>query len=262
MLTFQGTDPAAYPYAYLVTAPRFLGYHFNPVSFWYLYDADKRLAAMILEVNNTFGERRMYFLASGAVGRGRLGCSSAEEAEQSECSPRVFKQAWPKDFHVSPFNSRKGSYTVTATDPLRPSTQGTGPVSVAIKLLSSQGHPKLVAKFFSISAAIDPYTMTVSDKLRFLATWCWVGLLTYPRILKEAYRLFFHRRLHVWFKPKPLEGTISRRASPTEQPVGLMSRWYVRLVLRVGVTWILSSVVESVIPICRPGQPIPGCTDG
>jgi DUF1365 family protein len=262
MLTSQGSDPAAYPYAYFITAPRFLGYHFNPVSFWYLYDADKRLAAMILEVNNTFDERRMYFLPSDADSRRRRGSPPAEEPEQGKCSPQTFKQAWPKDFHVSPFNSRKGSYTVTATDPLSPTMQGIGPVSVAINLLSSKGHLKLVTKLFSVGTAIDPAGMTPSHKLRFLATWCWVGLLTYSRILKEAYRLFVHRRLHVWFKPEPLAGTTPRRASPTEQQAGLISRWYVRLVLRAGVGWLLSLMVGTVISICRQGHPIPGCTDG
>ena len=32
----QGITDRDYAFAYLVTAPRFLGYSFNPVSFWYL----------------------------------------------------------------------------------------------------------------------------------------------------------------------------------------------------------------------------------
>ena len=36
---------------------RFLGYVFNPVSFYWCYRADGELACMIAELNNTFGER-------------------------------------------------------------------------------------------------------------------------------------------------------------------------------------------------------------
>ena len=58
----QGVTDRDYSFAYLITAPKFLGYNFNPVSFWYLYDSDVVLRYMILEVNNTFDERRMYLL--------------------------------------------------------------------------------------------------------------------------------------------------------------------------------------------------------
>src|SRR5262249_1117613 len=36
---------------------RVLGYVFNPVSFFWCYGPDGRLACMVAEVNNTFGER-------------------------------------------------------------------------------------------------------------------------------------------------------------------------------------------------------------
>ena len=212
-----------------MTAPRFLGYQFNPVSFWYLYGLDRRLQATILEVNNTFDERRMYLLSSG-----QAGSPPAGEEDQGKCSPRsrsrqhIFRQSWPKDFHVSPFNSRKGSYTLTAADPLDPSMQGTGPVSVAIKLVSSKGHLKMVAALSSQGAAIDPCTLTGSQQFRFLASWWWVGLLTYPRILQQALGLFFHRGLHVWHKPDPLPGTISRRATRTEQRLEPIFRRYLQ----------------------------------
>jgi DUF1365 family protein len=59
----------------LITAPKLLGYSFNPVSFWYLYSADRKLSAMILEVNNTFDERHIYFLEPAEVLSEELGHS-------------------------------------------------------------------------------------------------------------------------------------------------------------------------------------------
>ena len=46
----------------LQTIPRILGYGFNPVSFWYIYDQEEKLLAILSEVNNTFGDRHYYLL--------------------------------------------------------------------------------------------------------------------------------------------------------------------------------------------------------
>jgi DUF1365 family protein len=66
----QSLAPERFLYAYLVTAPRLLGFSFNPVSFWYLHDSNRSLAAMILEVKNTFYERRMYIMERNQIRMG------------------------------------------------------------------------------------------------------------------------------------------------------------------------------------------------
>ncbi len=77
--------------AWLQTYPRVLGYVFKPVSFWYCHRDDGTLAAIVAEVNNTFGERHCYLLAGPELGWGR------------ELSAR-------KVFHVSPFCGVEGRY--------------------------------------------------------------------------------------------------------------------------------------------------------
>ncbi len=42
--------------------PRFLGYAFNPISIFHCYDKNNYLKVIILEVNNTFGEKHLYVL--------------------------------------------------------------------------------------------------------------------------------------------------------------------------------------------------------
>jgi DUF1365 family protein len=76
---------------WLHTYPRVLGYAFKPVSFWYCHRADATLAAVVVEVNNTFGERHCYLLAGPGLGWGR------------ELTAR-------KVFHVSPFCRVQGRY--------------------------------------------------------------------------------------------------------------------------------------------------------
>jgi DUF1365 family protein len=61
--------------AWLHCYPRVLGYTFKPVSFWYCHRADGTLRAIVVEVNNTFGERHCYLLDGppGARAAGRQG---------------------------------------------------------------------------------------------------------------------------------------------------------------------------------------------
>lgn len=77
----------------LLTQPRFLGYWFNPVSFWLLIDGDALIAA-IAEVNNTFGDRHSYLLARPGL--------EPIKADTPLTAPKVF--------HVSPFQDVAGEY--------------------------------------------------------------------------------------------------------------------------------------------------------
>jgi uncharacterized protein len=74
---------------WLHTYPRVLGYAFKPVSFWYCERTDGTLRAIVVEVNNTFGQRHCYLLDQPAYG--------AELRAD-------------KVFHVSPFCAVEGSY--------------------------------------------------------------------------------------------------------------------------------------------------------
>ncbi|KAI1473953.1 hypothetical protein F4774DRAFT_422783 [Daldinia eschscholtzii] len=251
-LESQSIKASKYPYAYLVTAAKFLGYHFNPVSFWYLYSADKHLTAIILEVNNTFDERRMYFLTTEktiesleASKNNPIGeVWSAQEVDH----PKPLRQTWPKDFHVSPFNSRKGTYSLAAHDPLLPNVDGHGPINNTINLMSSKNHTKLIARIFSEGDAIDPSKMTFFQKFKFLYSWWWVGFVTFPRIVKEATVLFFQRKLHVWYRPEPLKTSIGRHADKIESQLEPIFRRYLKYLVEQSPESLVVKYVSSGIP--------------
>ncbi len=76
---------------FLQTMPSFLGYAFNPVSFWYCFKSDK-LDAILCEVNNTFGERHYYWI------------------HDSKHSVLMNWFQSKKEFHVSPFFQIDGYY--------------------------------------------------------------------------------------------------------------------------------------------------------
>jgi DUF1365 family protein len=90
LLAQEGVGDAAGE-VWLHTYPRVLGYVFKPVSFWYCHRHDGSLAAIVVEVNNTFGERHCYVLAGPDLAYGR------------ELQAR-------KVFHVSPFCRVEGGY--------------------------------------------------------------------------------------------------------------------------------------------------------
>jgi uncharacterized protein len=69
--------------------PRVLGHTFKPVSFWYCHRANGSLRAIVVEVNNTFGERHCYVLDQPHYGR---------------------ELRADKVFHVSPFCPVEGGY--------------------------------------------------------------------------------------------------------------------------------------------------------
>ena len=193
---------------------------------------------MILEVNNTFDERRMYFLKGPAardlhdapsmdLNYSPNGSHSDEHGKSIPVKnipsgPAKFKNTWIKDFHVSPFNSRKGAYALAAHDPFFSPMEGKGPIDNVITLSSSKNHVKLVARVFSTQQAIQPSNMTFPHIARFLMSWWWVGLVTFPRIVKEAGKLFFQRKLHVWYRPEVLQDSIGRRET-SEEKYGILA---------------------------------------
>ena len=87
--------------------PRVLGHTFKPVSFWYCHrdsQAGGGLAAIVVEVNNTFGERHCYLLDAPRFG---------------------VEQRAAKVFHVSPFCPVEGGYRFRfMVDPTRHRTVG------------------------------------------------------------------------------------------------------------------------------------------
>jgi uncharacterized protein len=72
---------------------RVFGYQFKPVSFWFCHNRAGELAAVLAEVNNTFGEKHLYLLAdpNQALRWGQT--LNADKA-----------------FHVSPFFQVQGRY--------------------------------------------------------------------------------------------------------------------------------------------------------
>jgi len=79
--------------------PRVLGFVFNPLSVFFCHHADGTLAAMLYEVNNTFGQRHGYLIP-------------VEGTDQDQ-----HRQICAKRFHVSPFMDMAMTYRFRITRP-------------------------------------------------------------------------------------------------------------------------------------------------
>jgi len=113
----------------LLTQPRFLGYGFNPVSFWLVLRADT-LLAVIAEVNNTFGDRHSYL------------CHLPDFAAITPAD-QITAQ---KIMHVSPFQSVAGNYRFTFD---------ISPERIAIRIAFSDGPEGLIATLFGPRAPLS-----------------------------------------------------------------------------------------------------------
>ena len=66
----------------LMTMPRMLGYAFNPLSLYFCYRKDGALAAILYEVNNTFGQRHTYLIPRSWT---RMGLCARKARNRSTC---------------------------------------------------------------------------------------------------------------------------------------------------------------------------------
>jgi len=81
----------------LLSAPRVLGYQFNPLSIYFAAAPDGHLKGVIYQVHNTFGDSHCYVAKA---------CDAPVQTHDAE-----------KVFHVSPFFDREGRYEFTLREP-------------------------------------------------------------------------------------------------------------------------------------------------
>lgn len=112
--------------------PRLFGYVFNPLSVWFCHARDGRLAAIVYEVHNTYGERHTYVLQAGN-------------------DDAVVRQQAEKAFYVSPFLSMDCTYQFKIKPPGED-------VLIAINE-SEAGKPVLTATFSGARRPLNDATL-------------------------------------------------------------------------------------------------------
>jgi DUF1365 family protein len=124
----------ARPRVTLLCFPRVLGYAFNPLSVYFCHDGE-RLAAVLYEVKNTFGEQHVYAFPVRHEGYG----------------PRLAAHGCPKAFYVSPFLPMTTSYRFRLEEP--------GRRLVLVIEAAEHGRPVLVASQIGARETLDDRTI-------------------------------------------------------------------------------------------------------
>ena len=150
---------------WLQTYPRVLGYTFKPVSFWYCHATDGELRAIVVEVNNTFGERHCYLLDKPQYGH---------------------ELTADKVFHVSPFCTLEGSYRFRF---MRSSHGGIEKIVARIDYDDASG-PLIQT---SVSGTLEPMTKASIRK----------ALLRYPAMTFGVVARIHWQALKLWLKRVP-----------------------------------------------------------
>ena len=167
---------------WLHTYPRVLGHTFKPVSFWYCHRADGTLRAIVVEVNNTFGERHCYLLDPPQ------GLAYGQELQAD------------KVFHVSPFCTLTGGYRFHF---LRSDLDGVQKTLARIDYDDADG----AVLQTSVSGTLQPLTPASLRK----ALWRYPAMTfgVVARIHWQAFKLW-RKRVPFVSKPKPPETFVTR----------------------------------------------------
>jgi DUF1365 family protein len=168
---------------FLLTHLRYLGYNFNPVSFYYCFDSDEQLRMILAEVNNTFGETQNYWLSP---------------ANQVAATEKARSYQFPKTFHVSPFMGMDCRYHWTFTPPEE---------SLVIQTNVAENHEAL----FDSTLRLERRPWSAKSIRYALLRFPWVTAKTIAAIHWEAARLYF-KKVPVVRHPGP------GRFTPVNQP--------------------------------------------
>ncbi|PYH80276.1 hypothetical protein BO82DRAFT_433466 [Aspergillus uvarum CBS 121591] len=236
----ENEDPSHWPYAYLLTVPRFFWWSRSVVSWWYLYNADRELDAMIMEINNSYDEKRNYFFRVErgetpipALKKGNetdkphfLDDASTIRSAPSQPKATYYKGTWQKFIFASPFEKVDGAIANRFMDLAHGAPWKPNATLLNTNTLSPQGKVKMVTRITCCGTPLDPAQMGFSDLARIVLRWTLPGVLTTPYIVLEALRIRWKGWMKMMEKTPVRSGSIGRHPTRAERQLEPFFRAY------------------------------------
>ncbi|PYI00079.1 hypothetical protein BO71DRAFT_393709 [Aspergillus ellipticus CBS 707.79] len=228
-LISENQDPSKWPYAYLLAVPQFLGWSRAVVTWWYLYSEARELDAMILEINNSYDEKRNVFLKVNRVSEPQSPQSTELPATSTYLDSRCkvqsllsnpqstfYKGIWTKRIFASPFEKVNGQVTNRFMDPLQPESWKFNAPFSNMTTLGESGEVKMATRMTCAETPLDPTQMTTLQLVKFLLRWTLPGTLTTIFIIATAIRIRFTGLMKMMRKPPVRSGSVGRHPTKTE----------------------------------------------
>lgn len=213
----------------LVTLPRVLGYLFNPVSFYFCYDATGTCVASLAEVTNTFKEMKPYFLGPDTrTTSAPLSPVSALSTLNSQLSTgearasgATFALRTPKHFYVSPFSDVDTAFDFTLRPPgERLSIQIDDYIGAARTLTSTLAGPRRAltgARLAWFSLKYPAITLRIIALIHWHAAVLWFRRLPwFAKAARAADQRDLYRPHSSIARPVPADSPAAKFPVPTE----------------------------------------------
>jgi cyclopropane-fatty-acyl-phospholipid synthase len=171
----------------LISFAKYFNIIFRPVSFFLCYNKSNSCQLVLTEVHNTFRETHLYAL------KNPYNNSTALSFEI------------PKAFHVSPFFNMKGKYKIHFKDDGKE-------IDIAVELIKSETgeEPVLLARLTGQGLPLE-----ANNLYKTLLKYPFNAFLNMPRILLQAFNLYFKKKLLFFQKPVPHSEFTMRKQLPS-----------------------------------------------
>jgi len=202
---------------YLLTLPKWCGYQFNPVSFYFESNLDGTCRSIVAEVTNTYHDKHVIYIPVSP------GC-------------RYIDSRQSKVFHVSPFLPDVGTYHFRILNRL-------DTIEIHIRLVRD-----MQTIFYANLIQTKEFPMTSGAIFRTSLRYPLGLSATMPRIITQAALLHFKKKVPAASRPLPSHPDTIRRRPPSRFETMAMTLVLNRLRrFCVGQVWIQLPNGESII---------------
>lgn len=200
------------------------------MSWWYLYTEDRELDALILEINNSYWEKRNILLRLKPTSGKTNPIKSSEISEYLDRRQLVYSLPtatkakfyggdWHKYVFASPFEKVDGVVSQRMMDPLSPCSWAPDATFSNMTTLEDTGEVRMATRLTCDGHPIDPTQMSCLDVARLVLHWTLPGIMTTPEIVFKALKIRFSGQMKMNSKPPVRSGSVGRHITRLEMYV-------------------------------------------